>query len=382
MKKKSIGKIVIDGRLYGWEHAGPGRYVKNLIDSLCKIDKSNEYFILLRKKYYDSTDFPVNFHKVLADYPHYTFLEQIKLPLLIYRIKPDLVHFPFFNTPILYFGNFIVTIHDLTMHRFTGGTATTRSYLKNLIWRLGYHIAFANAVYRAKMVLVPSNYVKEDLSRFYRINRNKITVTYEGVAESITKPAGINVLEKYQVKKKYFIYSGSAYPHKNLANAIKAIKILNDETDELVLLVITSPRGIFAERLLKQVKNLKAERFVKYIGFVSDAELGSLFNKSLAFIYPTKSEGFGLPGLEAMQAETLLICSNIAVLKEVYDEKAIYFDPNDAGDIKDAMEMVLNMDDGERVKRIAVALDFLKRYSWVNTVRETIRIYQLTQKVN
>ena len=46
-------KIVIDARLYGLEHAGPGRYVKNLVDNLANIDSKNDYVILLRKKYFN-----------------------------------------------------------------------------------------------------------------------------------------------------------------------------------------------------------------------------------------------------------------------------------------------------------------------------------------
>ena len=375
MGKENIRKIVIDARLYGLEHAGPGRYVKNLVDTLGKIDKSNEYHILLRKKYYESVTFPDNFYKVLADYPHYTFLEQIKLPFLINKFQPDLVHFPFFNTPLLYFGKFIVTIHDLTMHRFTGGTATTRSFVKNLIWRLGYHIAFANAVYRAKMILVPSEHVKKDITDFYKINAKKIIVTYEGVAESLMKNATYDVLKKYKIRDKYFIYSGSAYPHKNLGNAITAIKLLNQKIKERVIFVITSPRGVFADRLLIQIKKLKAQEYVKYIGFLSDSELGNLIKYSLAFLYPTKSEGFGLPGLEAMQVGTLVLSSDITVLREVYQENAIYFDPNDPVSMSIAMQDVMEIGSAIRAGKISKAFKFAQKYSWEKTARQTVEVY-------
>lgn len=369
-------KIVIDGRLYGWEHAGPGRYVKNIIDTLCKIDDKNNYTILLRKKYFDELNLPDNFKKLLFDVPHYTFSEQFRLPLILYKISPDLVHFPFFNVPILYFGKFVVTIHDLTMHFSKGGEATTRSYFKYLLWRLGYHVAFINAVYRSKKIIVPSNYIKEELTRFYRVNKGKITVTYEGVAESLKQISKADVLSEYNIKYPYFIYSGSAYPHKNLDMAIDAIKLLNKEVETKILFIITSPRSIFAERLLKLIKEKKAQAFVKYIGFVKDSELCTLFNKSLAFLYPTRSEGFGLPGLEAMQAKTLVLSSDIPVLREVYRENAFYFNPDDSKDLKEKMLKIINLPQNERVQRLKISFSFIQKYSWVETTQKTLKVYE------
>ena len=61
-----------------------------------------------------------NFKKVLADYQHYSFKEQISLIIQLIKLKPDLVHFPHFNVPVLYFGKFVVTIHDLLIHKQKG----------------------------------------------------------------------------------------------------------------------------------------------------------------------------------------------------------------------------------------------------------------------
>lgn len=172
-------KIAIDARLYGPKHTGNGRYTKELIDNLVKIDPKNDYYVLLRQEDYDLLRFPKNFTKILAEFNHYTFSEQFKLPLILNKIKPDLVHFPHFNVSILYFGKFIVTIHDLIMHKFTDGSATTRGFLKYFVWRIGYHIAFLKAVYGSIKIIVPSNAIKNELSDYYKLNKNKIVVTYE-----------------------------------------------------------------------------------------------------------------------------------------------------------------------------------------------------------
>lgn len=173
-------KILIDARLYGPKDTGIGRYTQKLVENLVSIDSENKYLILLRQSDYASLSFPKNWTKILADFKHYTFEEQFKMPILLMKLKADLVHFPHFNVPILYFGKYLVTIHDLIMHKFTDGSATTRKFPIYQIWRLGYHIAFAKAVYGSTKIIVPSNAAKDEVVEFYKINPKKVEVTYEG----------------------------------------------------------------------------------------------------------------------------------------------------------------------------------------------------------
>lgn len=172
-------KILIDARLYGPKHTGNGRYTENLVTNLIKIDTNNKYILFLRKEDFENLKFPKNWTKVQADFKHYTFTEQLNLPFLISKYKPDIVHFPHLNVPLLYFGKYIVTIHDLIMHKFVGGSATTRKFPIYQIWRLGYHLAFAKAVYGSAKIIVPTNAVKNELVNFYKINPKKVEVTYE-----------------------------------------------------------------------------------------------------------------------------------------------------------------------------------------------------------
>ena len=173
-------RILIDARLYGLENAGLGRYVVNLINELTMLDNKNKYIIILRRKYFDNLDLPNNFEKVLFDHRHYSFMEQVKLPFLINKLNPDLVHFPHFNIPILYRGNFVVTIHDILMHNQRGFEARTLNPCKYVLKRLGYKFIFSEAVRKSKKVIVPSNAVKNDLLNYYKIDGNKVEVIYEG----------------------------------------------------------------------------------------------------------------------------------------------------------------------------------------------------------
>jgi len=171
------------------------------------------------------------------------------------------------------------------------------------------------------------------------------------------------------MKKPYFIYVGNAYPHKNLERAIEAIVACE------VNFAIVSSRGVFAERLEKLIKKHNAEKFVKLLGFVPDKELKTLYKGAEGFIFPSLYEGFGLPGLEAMNAGTIVLASNIPVFREIYKDKVIYFNPLDYASIERSIGDVLVMDKEKRKRIIAEGRGFVKNYSWPSMAKKTLGVY-------
>ena len=369
-------RILLDGRLYGLENAGLGRYSMELIQGLAKIDSKNDYNILLRKKYFGTLRLPGNWKKVLADIRHYSLREQLVIPKIIAQSKPDICHFTHFNVPYLYKGPFVVTIHDILMHRQKGLDATTLTPLLYLAKRMGYHRIFARAVRDAIKIIAPSNTVKAEILNYYQVPEGKVEVVYEGATPFKEEKNEKDVLKKYGLSADYFVYAGNAYPHKNLKRAIEAIVSLNKLTSRGVIFAITSSRGVFSEKLNNLVAELKAESQVRLLGFVPDEDLGILYRCSKGFFFPTLSEGFGLPGLEAMLAGTLVLASDIPVLKEIYGPCALYFNPMDFSSMERVLEEAVFMKEEERSSRIAVAKDFASRYSWSKMAKQTLAIYE------
>ena len=373
-------RILIDVRLYGLENAGLGRYLVNLIGELAKLDSQNEYRLLLRRKYFNRLKLPKNFKKVLADFRHYSLIEQIKLPGVIAKQAPDIVHFPHFNVPILYSGKFVVTIHDLTMHRWRRDASILPLYLY-VLKRGFYKLIFRKAVRQAARIIVPSKSVAREVIDYYRPDKGKIVITYEGVdlriAGEVSDSKTLSVLKKYSLKpKRYFIYAGNCYPHKNLGRAIEAIGEISRKSDQGVQLVIASSRDVFLKRLEKIIDKLGARKYVKLLGFVPDEDLGHLYKNSLAFVYPSFSEGFGLAGLEAIAAGTLVLASDIPVFREVYKKSVLYFNPYDFSAIESKMEEVLEMPPDVRQLQIGKAQKFIRRYSWTKLAKQTLKVYK------
>lgn len=183
------------------------------------------------------------------------------------------------------------------------------------------------------------------------------------------------------MKVEYFLYVGNAYPHKNLTRLIQAIVFLDKKTNTKTELKIASSRNIFTQRLENEIDNQNASNFVILLGSVDDTKLADLYKNAKGFIFPSLSEGFGLPGVEAMKAGTLILASDIPVFKEIYEDNAIYFDPNDFTSIEAAMEEVLSMSASMRLTRIKKAKDFVKRYSWAKMAKETLKIYESCNSV-
>ncbi len=156
---------------------------------------------------------------------------------------------------------------------------------------------------------------------------------------------------------------------------MEAIIILNKKINGKIVLVIGGSRNIFTSRLEQEIKDIKGEEYIKLIGFVEDDHLSVLYKNSVGFVYPSLTEGYGLQGLEAMDAGTVVLASNISVFKEIYGDIAFYFDPRNPYSISASMEYIVNLKEADRNLLIGRNKEFIKRYSWSKMARETLSVY-------
>lgn len=371
-------KIAIDGRMYGMENGGIGRYVLNLVNELHELDKENHYAILLRKKYFNQLNWQnKNWKKVLVDAHHYTLREQVLITRILKKLEPDLVHFPHLNVPYFYKEKYVVTIHDLLMNKRKGGESTTLSPMLFHLKKLAFNRVFKSALYNSERIIVPSNAVKAEMARKYSDVAGKINVVYEGVDASMYKQSSeTSILSKFKIEKPYFLYVGNVYPHKNVERIIEATASLNTKTDSKITIAIVTPRNVFQKRLNDYVAKHVASEFVRFTGFIKDNELAYLYKHAVAFVYPSKEEGFGLPGLEAMANKCLVLASDIPVFKEIYKQNVIYFNPLDFSSIEKAMHGALEMTRDKKVEIVSKAYEFSKNYTWEKSAAETLKVYE------
>jgi glycosyltransferase involved in cell wall biosynthesis len=342
-------KIGIDCRLY--QETGVGRYVRNLIKNLQVLDKKNKYVLFVLSKDRDEILKQVdneNFRIVKADIKWHTLSEQLRFPQILNKENLDLMHFPYFSVPVYYRRPFVVTIHDLIVDHFSTGKASTLPSYKN-----------------AKKIIAVSQATKNEIIDHLKINEHKIEVTYEGVDRQI---ANSLVPDKLQ-NKKYFLYVGNAYPHKNLNRLLQAYKTLKQN----VYLVLVVKKDYFYERLKRKANDLNLSERVIFLHDIKDGELSGLYRKAIALVFPSLMEGFGLPVLEAMANNCLVLASDIPSLKEICLDSAIYFNPHDIQDIAEKMnEACLGGYSGKKEN----ALERSKSFSFEKMAKETIKIYE------
>ncbi len=366
-------KIVLDFRMFG-PAFGLGRYNQKLLEHLFLIDKENQYIVLMRQLPKDIV-WPTNFQVKIVNVAWYGLAEQLVLPIVLYRLKPDLVHFPHFNVPILYRAKFIVTIHDLIMTKFPSRKTSTLNYFTFSFKRLAYQIIIKSAVKRAKNIIAVSNFTAQDIVNYFHLNKaqsQKIKVIYEGLS-LINEKQDIKLLD---LPEKYFLYVGNAYPHKNLEFLIKTFKdFLLTHPDFYLILV--GNKNYFYKQLETWAKAYLASvsKRVIFAGFIDDNDLISYYRQAKAYIFPSLYEGFGLPALEAFQQQLPVLSSNSSCLPEVLGEAALYFDPNRAEELLEKMETIIKNQDLKN-KLILAGQEQLKKYSWQQAAIDTLALYK------
>jgi len=361
--------IVIDTRLYGPKHTGIGRYTKNLLIALKNQPDFSKYkFTLIIYKDLESEikkDLGQSFNYFSTNIRHYSLKEQLVLPFILYRLKPDLVHFTHFNKPILYFNRSVITIHDLIKHFFKGSQNSTKSNLvywpKYFLYRL-----FTNFAIKHNDIIVPSNYWRDYIIKKYNISSQKITTTHEAVDPNfkiIPKPYILN-------PKPYIIYTGNLYPHKNIEVIIKALQFLPE-----IKLKIICARDFFSQKLEKIITQSKLKKQVEFLGYVPDQEFRNIYSQALALVHPSLMEGFSLTGLEAMALNCPVISSNSSCLPEIYQDSVLYFDPKCPNELVDQI-IKLQKSSKLREKMINIGQLQVAKYSWNKTAQKTFSVYQ------
>jgi glycosyltransferase involved in cell wall biosynthesis len=359
--------IVIDARI---RRASTGRPVDRLLEHLQSLDKTNRYTVLLEP----SDDWKPKSHRfkpVPCKYKQFSFnpLQQITFAWQLYRLKPDLVHFTLTGQqPVFYFGKQITLTHDLTMFKY----ARAGRLPKWLHWlrMRGYKFLVWQSHRKAKKILVPTEYVRDAVAKYHLFTNRRLVITPEASEPPIAKPEQT----PEQAPEEFILYVGSAFPHKNLKRLVNAFELLKPSHPELKL-VLVGKREYHAKQLRRWAKTKPFFHDIVFTGFVSEAELKWYYNHAQVYVFPSLSEGFGLPGLEAMVHGCPVVSSNATCLPEVYGEAAHYFNPEDIEDMTAKIHEVLAKD-SLRQKLIQNGHKQARKFSWQKMAEQTLDAYK------
>jgi glycosyltransferase involved in cell wall biosynthesis len=353
---------------------GIGTYVRNLLRQLARIDQGSEYVLLCRPNDVSiAGQLGANFRAVPTNARPYSVAEQIVIPWLVRRERPDVFHTPHYVLPPLTTVKSVVTIHDCIHLMFP-------QYLPNRIAPLYARGFMWAAAHRASRILTVSDASKRDILRFFDVPEAKIDVIYNAIDDRFDTPPDDEqvrlVRERFQLESEFLLYAGNIKPHKNVERLIEAFQQLHADArfQHLKLLIIGDEISKYPT-LRRTVHRGKLHKHVRFLGFVPYETLRVLYRLASVFVFPSLYEGFGLPPLEAMASGTPVVTSNVSSLPEVTGGAAMLIDPYDAGSIAAGVRQVL--DDGAlRARMVARGLEQAHVYSWDTSVRRVHEVYR------
>ena len=276
----------------------------------------------------------------------------------------------------------VLTIHDAIAEHFPALVFPGR--LNRFFWWAKMRLANAQAT----RILTVSKAAKAEIVEHLRFSAEKIDVTTEG-PNAIFKPIEDRdkqtrlrqeICQRYDMPKdgRYFVYVGGFAPHKNLLRLVDALEQLKktvDDTNAHLILVGDYEGHGFHSNHVELQDRIEASpilsQSVRFTGFISDSELAGIYATALAMVFPSLSEGFGLPAVESMAAGTPVLASNRASLPEVVGDAGLLFDPTSVDSIVESMHSFL-IDRELRHELRVRSLTRVRKFSWEIAAEKTL----------
>jgi len=354
--------IGIDGNEANVEkRVGIGEYAFELLKEFEKYQISNiKYQIYLKDK--PLPDMPRESsawkYKVIGPKKLWT---QLRLPLELYfgSDKPDVFFSPSHYGPRFSPMPTAMSIMDLSYIHYP------QLFNKKDLYQLINWTKYS--VKRAKRIFTISLASKDDIIKTYRVPEDKVVVTYPGIKKTLS-------MSKDKFNFDYILFVGTLQPRKNIVRLIEAFSKLTPKYPNLKLLIV-GKKGWLYEDIFKAPQKYNVESDVKFLDFVEDGKMQSLYKDALCFVLPSLYEGFGLPVLEAMKYGCPVLLSNISSLPEAGGDAALYFNPQDSDDIANTIDKVIS-DPKLRENMIKKGYARVKKFSWEKTARETLKVLE------
>lgn len=371
-------RIGIDFTSASRERAGIGRYARELIRALCRLDATNHYALFVPGDAqpdllaYNWTDNFAIKRGALTERYFAALWHRARVPLPIETFigECDALYSPDFLLPPTRAKRSLVTVHDLSYVRLPDCfPEPLLNYLNRAVPR---------SLERADLILADAESTRQDLNQAYRIPLEKIRVLYSGVDARF----GPKVSEESEARVReitrglpYLLAVSTIQPRKNYVRLIEAFaKLINSSQFPIphCHLVIAGGRGWMYQSILDTPERLGVRDRVIFPDFFPDADLPALYAGATLFVYPSLYEGFGLPILEAMACGTPVVTSNASSLPEVAGEAALYFDPSDVDAMAAQVHRALS-DEALRADLRGKGFAQAKKFSWDKAAKKLLQ---------
>ena len=278
----------------------------------------------------------------------------------------DIYHFPNFIIPPLRKGKALVTIHDMAFLRFPQyAEDNNRKYLEASI---------PDTVRRADAILTVSRFSAGEICELLHVEPDRVHSVYHGISAEFTRPddASIQaVLARHRIEKPYILTVGTVEPRKNIPFLIEVFENLKSYDGQLV---IAGMPGWKYGPILDRMRQSRCARRIRYVEYVPNDDLPSLYGGAELFVLTSFYEGFGFPPIEAMACGTPVISSSGGALPEVLGTGAVILEDFNLDRWITQVERLLS-DSNRRQELVAAGRIQAARYSWTQAALDTWKVY-------
>jgi len=281
--------------------------------------------------------------------------------LALRRLKPDWYLSTYFLPPVLPCRG-AVLVHDVSF-------LAHPEYFPRAI-AIYMRILVGMAIRQADVVMVDSEFTRQEMRRFYPRVQKPTAIVQCGVGRQFTPDASPEadqaILAEHGVRVPYIFAIGNIHPRKNLGRLLDAYLILRQQGSSLAMVWTGLPRWGSAD-LLAQARRAG----VILTGFVPQAHLPAFYRQAAVFVYSSLYEGFGLPVVESMACGTPVVCSNTTSLPEVAGDAALLVNPENSRELAEAIGRI--SDEPALASDLRQAgLERVKRFTWANVAHRTL----------
>jgi glycosyltransferase involved in cell wall biosynthesis len=362
----------------GTRYTGTGQYAVKLLEHLPMASRDDELLIYTVEgsgapipqapNVRERTMKPIPFGKLSALATHL-----LSFPRIMRRDNLDVLHVPAVHTrpslpPVPRSAPCpkVVTLHDLIPITFYGrlGDAMPWRMRRYYKWNLA-------AAARADHIITVSATSREEIIKNLDVPPDRLTAIHNGIDLDAWSQARNQDTSPYRGARPYVLFGGSYEPRKNVRGLLDAYELAVDMglTHDLVM-VVDAGSG-YESDIRRHAATLNSRNSLHFLSGLEDAELISLYQGADAFVFPSLSEGFGFPPLQAMACGVPVVASDLPVLREVLGEAAVFVDPHDSNAIAEAMNTVVS--DGQLADRLVGAgRTQAAKYSWDEAARRTV----------
>lgn len=360
-------KIAYDAKRIFSSWSGLGNYSRDLVRVLASYFPDNQYLLFNKKKSERG--------EAILKLPNVTFIQttkgmlsrQLKTGIDAQNNGAEIFHGLSGELPLRWNSKPIkkvVTIHDLIFERYP--EYYTWIDRKIHFWK------FKKAALSADKIIAISQQTKQDIIHYLKVPENKVEVVYQGCHAGFKEKQSEEILnqikEKFNLPEKFLLNVGTIEPRKNLLNVVKALK-----DSKIPLVVVVTIKQKYFSSIEKEIRKGKVE--VQFLSGVSMDELAGIYKLAEIFIYPSFFEGFGIPVIEALFSETVVITSNTSCLPEAGGPDSVYVNPENVDDIRAKINFLWD-NESERKRRAEKGLRFVQKFNDEVIADEVMKVYK------